>query len=497
MLSDKHQFVPYDQLQIREITAAGINLDYSKSLLNDEAISLLTELANASDINNKLQKLNSNNKLNTTEDREVNHLALRNPKAYVKFNDELTALLDFANKFKQGQIKGATGKVLKTILHIGIGGSYLGPKLVYEAFKTDEITCHFVANVDPAAINAALEQIDPETTLIICVSKSGTTTETIKNTQTAIKYFQARITGDVADHLVFICANIDAHTSLVDNLKYYFAIDEGTGGRYSVWSPASLAVASACGATVFSEFLAGAHAMDQHVLSTENWDNIATTLALVHLWHQLVLKNQSHCVVAYSYHLRYLSSYLQQLVMESNGKSVNINGENLNYDTSAIWWGGEGTCDQHSYFQLLLQGTRKFSADFIYPLNADNKEDQHTHLELIAHCLGQSKALYLGKDINDTKQDEALASHLVVPGYNPTNLISFDKVSPDNLGALIALYEHMTIILGWIWEINSFDQWGVEFGKHNFKETLDTITNNDWENCDHITQNALNKLNKN
>ncbi|MBF2735096.1 MAG: glucose-6-phosphate isomerase, partial [Betaproteobacteria bacterium AqS2] len=457
--------------ELRICEAAGIELDYSKSFLTAEAAALLEKLAKDTALAGQFKAMAAGEKINTTEGRAVEHVKLR------PSSPETAAMLPFAEQLRAGEIKGCTGESLNHVLHIGIGGSYLGPRLLYEALGDGKISCDFVANADPAAIDQALAACDPARTLIVAVSKSGTTPETIQNAQVALEHFRTALGQEPAGHLAYVSTKEEAMKGALGEGRY-LAMDESIGGRYSVWSAVSLAAAAACGAKRFEEFLAGAHEMDEHVLAASGWENIAVAKALVHLWQQLVWEAQTHCVVVYANRLRSLPAYLQQLVMESNGKSVTKAGEPVPLPSSPIWWGGEGTNEQHSYFQLLLQGSHRIPLDFVYARQPEDPAQLARHRELVAHCLGQSNAMHYGFDLDACKaalkenEPAELAPHKVVPGLQPVNLLACERLDARRLGALIALYEHAVAALGWIWGINSFDQWGVEFGKSNYKKVL-------------------------
>lgn len=485
---------------VRKLVAAELTLDYTKARINDEVLAALAELAAVSELEQKFSAMFAGDKLNFTEDRAVQHAQLRQPQPSETVSAELNRMLDFAQSVYDGSFKLPSGKAVEAIVHIGIGGSFLGPKLYHEALPA-KIDCHFVANIDPAALVDALAGLDYSTTLLVCVSKSGTTIETLANTAHALELF-AKEVENPQGHLVTVSTNPSMGKELGCSPEQSFQLWDWVGGRYSVWSPVSISVAAANGPQAFREFLAGGYAMDEHVLQTQGLDNLAVTLALLNMWHQLALHAQTHCVVAYQHRLRSLPAYLQQLVMESNGKSVTQELNRPAIPTAGIWWGGEGTNDQHSYYQLLLQGTTKLAGDFIFALTAKDGEDEQMHRNLLANVLGQSRALMLGRDLEVSRaeltakglppeQVEQLAPHLVVPGGQPTNLIYFRQLTPTILGSLLALYEHMTAVLGWLAEINSFDQWGVELGKINYRQVLAAIENKDTTEMDIATQAVI------
>ncbi len=490
----------------RAVEAAGIRLDYSRALVDDEACEALGSLAQACGLKGRFAAMAAGEEVNFTEGRPAAHMRLRDPEAPAEALEERKRMLDFAASLAQGEVKGAGGDEIDSILHIGIGGSNLGPRLVCEALPRAGPECRFVANIDPAAFEDAIEELDPATTLVVAVSKSGTTTETLENTRLATEWIDEMCgAGTGRRQLVSVSANPDAAARIGCPPERSFRMWDWVGGRYSLFSSVGLSAAACVGPEAFARMLEGANALDRHALESEGFESVPVTMALLRLWHALALGAQTHCVVAYQHRLRSLPSYLQQLVMESNGKSAASSGGRPPTDTSAIWWGGEGTNDQHSYFQLLLQGTRKVPADFICARRPKEGEDEGMHRQLLAHCIGQGMALHRGRDRNaslaelresGTEDDKAeeLAGHLVVPGGQPTNLLSFDRLGPESLGALVAAYEHMTAALGWLWGINSFDQWGVELGKSNFRKALRAIEGGGNEGLDAIAREAVKGL---
>ncbi len=473
-----------DNLAVRHLAAAGLTLDYSKARIDNATLDVLAALADAAELDKKFQAMFAGEQINHTEKRAVLHPRLRADNAPAEVINELDRFLDFAERLHNAECLDSIGHPIKTIVHIGIGGSYLGPKLLYESLPGQGPDCRFVANIDPAAIHETLVGLDPASTLIVSVSKSGATTETLENTRLAMNWLTASLGSTQAiRQQVVVSANPDAAVKLNCQPEHAFLIWDWVGGRYSLWSAVSVSVAASLGAENFRDLLAGAQAMDQHVKDTVGLSNIAVLLATLHIWHTMALSAQSHCVVAYQHRLRSLPAYLQQLVMESNGKSTAMSGASLKRPTEVIWWGGEGTNDQHSYFQLLLQGMQPTPADFILCLEPFAGEDPSMHQQLIAHCLGQSRALWQGRDLEQSRaeltaggmnglQADALAPHLIVPGGQPSNIIIMPRLSAFSLGALLSLYEHMTAVSGWLWGINSFDQWGVELGKINFRQVL-------------------------
>ena len=494
---------PSSEPKTRILDAAGLRLDYSRASINDEILEALFVLADKCGLRERFASMAAGEKVNATEGRSVGHMRLRDPQASEEVRDEMERMLIFAGLLGQGEVVGSTGKPIRSILHIGIGGSYLGPRLVCESLPNKGPTCRFVANVDPAAMADATAELDPETTLVVSVSKSGTTTETLENTRLAMEWIDTSCgIGAGIRQLSVVSSNPEAAPRLGCPPERSFAMWDWVGGRYSFWSPVGMSAAACVGPEAFRQLLDGAHSADLHALGNEPSENMAITLALLRAWHSLALGAQTHCVVAYQHRLRSLPAYLQQLVMESNGKSITVTGARPGRDTSAIWWGGEGSNDQHSYFQLLLQGMRSVPSDFVFARRPREGEDEGMHRQLIAHCIGQGMALHRGRDrqASLTSLDESgisedraaeLAGHLVVPGGQPTNLISFDRLDPSTLGALVATYEHMTAALGWLWEVNSFDQWGVELGKSNFRKVLRAIEGKGSAGLDSAAKDAV------
>lgn len=493
-LAEATRAQPPSSAELRNCTAAGIELDYSKSFITPAAAELLASMAQETDLPGKFKAMAQGEKINRTEDRAAEHMAQRSPDWQER--PGMREMLAFATALRAGEVKGCTGATIKHILHIGIGGSYLGPRLLYEALKDGAITCDFVANGDPEAMDQALAACDPAQTLVVAVSKSGTTPETIQNAQAALKHFRAALDADPSAQLANISTNEQAMREALGPGRF-FPMEQSVGGRFSLWSSVSLAAAAACGAEAFTNLLAGARAIDEHVLAESGWDNIAVAKALVHIWQQILWDAQTHGVIAYANRLRSLPAYLQQQVMESNGKSVTIAGEPVAMPTSPIWWGGEGTNDQHSYYQLLLQGCYKTPMDFIYARRPQRPEQHARHQEIVAHCLGQSSAMHHGVDLKTCMtalqegQPRELAKHKVVHGGQPINLIACERMDARSIGALLAMYEHTVAALGWLWDINSFDQWGVEFGKSNYKKALAALRGGDSDGFDASTQQAL------
>ncbi|MDR1310372.1 MAG: glucose-6-phosphate isomerase [Burkholderiaceae bacterium] len=471
------------------ISAAGLFLDYSKNRLDAETVTRLLALATACRLEEKRTAMFDGQTVNNTEHRAVLHTALRVPRSDIVMFEgnnivpDIYAVLDrmerFTKKVHSGEWRGYTGKPISDIVNIGIGGSDLGPRMVCQAlrsFHCPRPRVHFVSNVDGHDMSATLQTLSPETTLFIVASKTFTTLETMLNAGTARDWFlQKGSQSDLAQHFVAISTNTEAVGAFGIDPENMFPFWDWVGGRYSVWSAIGLPVALAIGFDHFREFLAGAHAMDVHFQNAPLHINMPVLLALVGIWNRNFLGMASVSVAPYLQDLHYFASYLQQLEMESNGKQITRTGKPITYATSPIVWGNVGTNGQHAYFQLLHQGTDVTPIDFITALTPSHSLPGH-HAALLANCFAQSEALMLGKTEEEVKADlKALnmtanevafqTPHRTFPGNRPSNTILLPQLKPDSLGALIALYEHKTFVQGAIWDVNSFDQWGVELGK--------------------------------
>ncbi|QSP95950.1 glucose-6-phosphate isomerase [Marinobacter salinisoli] len=472
------------------IEAAGLALDFSKNRLNGDTLEALMALAHSRGLDAKRAALLGGEAVNNTEHRPALHTALRQPvDTSVLVNGqnvvtEIHATLDRMEHFVSGvtekSIVGYSGKAFTDIVSIGIGGSYLGPKLVCEAlqpFQRNGIRCHFVANMDGTDICETLRKITPETTLFLVQSKSFRTQETLANSQVARQWFVARC-GDesaIAKHFIAVTANVAAAREFGIDEDHVFPMWDWVGGRYSLWSAIGLPIALTLGMAHFRALLAGAHAMDKHFAEAPLDQNLPVVMALLSVWYNNFWHADTHAVIPYDHYLRSLPDYLQQLDMESNGKGVDKQGQPVKTDTGPVIWGGTGSNGQHAYHQLIHQGTRLIPVDFIIPLKTHNPVAHH-HADLFANCLSQSQAMMAGKSLGEARAELAdtglsaadidrLAPHKVIPGNKPSNTLIMEQLTPETLGALIALYEHRTFVQGVIWGINSFDQWGVELGK--------------------------------
>jgi glucose-6-phosphate isomerase len=469
--------------------AAGLLLDYSKNRISDTTMRLLLALARERNVEQRRDAMFAGEKINTTEQRPVLHTALRAPRTETLLVDgqnvmqEVHAVLDhikvFSDQVRSGQWLGSSGKPITDIVNIGIGGSDLGPEMVCRAlrsFSHPRISSHFVSNVDGHDLDAVLGKINRETTLFIVASKTFTTRETMLNAQSARAWFlEERKEADLSKHFVAVSTNTQAVRAFGIDPENMFPFWDWVGGRYSVWSAIGLPVALAIGFERFREFLAGAHAMDQHFRSAPLEQNMPVILALVGIWNRNFLGSASISIAPYHQDLNQFPAYLQQLEMESNGKRVALDGSALDFKTCPLIWGDVGTNGQHAYFQLLHQGTDITPVDFIAVLKPSHGLPVH-HSVLLANCFAQSEAFMKGKTGDEVRVEmrtqglpeaeiEALLPHRTFPGNRPSNTILMDALTPAALGALIALYEHKVFAQGVVWDINSFDQWGVELGK--------------------------------
>jgi glucose-6-phosphate isomerase len=413
-----------------------------------------------------------------------------------KIRTVLAKMRKFSEQVRKGEWRGCTGKPITDIVNIGIGGSDLGPKMVTHAlayYAQENLHCHFVSNVDGTQIVQTLKSLNPETTLFIIASKTFTTLETLTNAKAAKEWLLQKLNVSldaVAKHFVAVSTNAQQVAAFGIDPENMFEFWDWVGGRYSVWSAIGLPVVLAIGMDNFMEFLTGAYAMDQHFRQAEFANNMPVILALLGVWYRNFFAVGTQAIIPYSQYLFYLTAYLQQLDMESNGKSVTITGEVVDYNTGAIIWGGIGTDGQHAYHQLLHQGTEIIPVDFILPINSLNPIGEQ-HKLLYANCLAQSQALSLGRFVDEIypelidkgmATDEAgiLALHKAMPGNQPSNTLLFEKLTPRSLGALIALYEHKVFVQGMIWEIDSFDQWGVELGKQLANEIVGDLAGEEY-----------------
>ncbi len=472
------------------LSAAGLFLDYSKNRITDDTLTLLLQLATQQNVPGKIQQMFNGERFNSTEGRPALHIALRYqgdssiPVAGTDVMPEVRSVLAhmqvFSDSVRDGVWKGYTGKTITDVVNVGIGGSDLGPVMVTEALKKYQhprLRSHFVSNVDGTHIAEVLNQVDAETTLFIIASKTFTTQETLTNASTARQWFleQGGEVGDIKQHFVALSTNADAVSAFGIDPGNMFEFWDWVGGRYSLWSAIGLPIALAIGMNRFKDLLEGAATMDEHFRSAPLAENMPTILALLTVWYSNFFNASSHLIAPYDQYLHRFPAYLQQLTMESNGKSVIHDGSAVDFTTGPIVWGEPGTNGQHAFFQLLHQGTHLIPADFIAPMESLNPLEQHHDL-LLANCFAQTEALMQGKNAEDLTlelHDAGLSvddirkaqGHRTFTGNRPTNTILAQRFDPHALGALIALYEHKVFVEAAIWDINPFDQWGVELGK--------------------------------
>lgn len=481
--ADPHRFDKY------HLQACDLLVDFSKNLVTDKTMRLLYELARETEVGDAIEKMFTGDKINQTENRAVLHTALRNranTPVYVDGRDVmpdvnrvLGQMKDFSQKVIDGQWKGYTGREITDVVNIGIGGSDLGPHMVCEALKyyRTRLNMHFVSNVDGTHIVETLRGLDPETTLFIIASKTFTTQETMTNAHTAKDWFLASGARhqDVARHFVALSTNAAEVEKFGIDTANMFEFWDWVGGRYSLWSAIGLSIALAVGFERFEELLEGAFEMDRHFRTTPFEKNIPVTLALIGIWYTDFFGAETEAILPYDQYLHRFAAYFQQGNMESNGKSVSRDGQPLDYQSGPIVWGEPGTNGQHAFYQLIHQGTKLIPADFLAPARSLNPIGDH-HLKLLSNFFAQTEALAFGKSeevvveelrqAGKTQQEiDFLKEYKIFDGNRPTNSILFPLLTPRTLGSLIAMYEHKIFVQGVIWNIFSFDQWGVELGK--------------------------------
>jgi glucose-6-phosphate isomerase len=475
------------------LEAAGWFLDYSKQRIDAEALSLLLQLALDCDVPARIKSMWSGEKINITEKRAVLHVALRARRDQVIEVDgknvvpDVHAVLDrmaaFADRVRSGEWRGHTGKRIRNIINIGIGGSDLGPVMAHEALRAyaqRDLDCRFVSNVDGTDFDEATRDLDPAETLFIVASKTFTTQETMTNAHTARTWSLAKLQDDkaVEKHFVAVSTNAAEVAKFGIDTANMFGFWDWVGGRYSMDSAIGLSTMLAIGPENFRAMLDGFHAMDEHFRIAPFAQNLPIVMALLGIWNFNFLGANTQAVLPYAQYLKRFPAYLQQLTMESNGKSVTLDGTRVDHDTAAIWWGEPGTNGQHSFYQLIHQGTRLIPCDFIgfcQPLNP--LKDQHDLL--MANLFAQSEALAFGKTADQVRAEgtpDWLVPHRCFEGNRPSNTLLAQRLTPHSLGALVALYEHITFVQGTIWNIDSFDQWGVELGKELAKRAAAEIT---------------------
>jgi glucose-6-phosphate isomerase len=462
---------------------ADLYVDYSKNLVTDEVVAALVALAERAGLRERTTAMFAGEHINVTEDRAVLHTALRLPREATLVVDgqdvahDVHEVLDrmgaFTDRVRSGEWTGATGQRIKTIVNIGIGGSDLGPVMAYEALKAYAdagLECRFISNIDPTDLYAKTHDLDPATTLFVVVSKTFGTQETLTNATEARNWLLAGLGGDqsaVAKHFVAVSTNAQRVADFGIDTENMFGFWDWVGGRYSLPSAVGLSVMLAIGKERFGELLAGYHAVDEHFRTTPLERNVPALLGLLNVWYDTFLGAQSHAVLPYSQYLHRFPAYLQQLTMESNGKHVRLDGSAVDFQTGEVFWGEPGTNGQHAFYQLIHQGTKLIPADFI-GFAVPNHDTGEMHDLFMSNFFAQTSALAFGRTAEQIEAEGVAAeivAHKVMPGNHPTTTILAEKLTPSVLGQLIALYEHITFTQGTIWQINSFDQWGVELGK--------------------------------
>ena len=523
----QNHFETINQVKVKELFAKDKNradnfkiswedfyVDFSKNRITEETFKLLLELAEQVKLKEAIKAYYSGAIINKTENRAVLHTALRG-------NETDTVLVDgknvmpeifavkakmeaFTNHIVNGNKKGYTNKPFTDVVNIGIGGSDLGPAMVVESlqFYKNHLTTHFISNVDGDHVNEVLKKLNPETTLFVIVSKTFTTQETLSNANTIREWFLKHgKTEDVGKHFVAVSTNIEKVKGFGIDEDNIFPMWNWVGGRFSLWSAVGLTVSLAVGFNNFNKLLKGANAMDIHFKNEEFQNNIPVVLALISVWYNNFFKAESEAVIAYSQYLNQFATYLQQGIMESNGKSIDRNGNRVNYETGTLIWGEPGTNSQHAFFQLIHQGTKLVPADFIGFAKSLHGNQDHQD-KLISNYIAQTEALLNGKT-QDQVLEELKGQNLsdkdlnnllpfkVFEGNKPTNSIFIKKLTPESLGKLIAMYEHKIFVQGIIWNIYSYDQFGVELGKQLASKILEDIKFNSLKNHDPSTQNLL------
>lgn len=466
-----------------------ILFDYSKNRIDENTLALLLKLAKEANLASMIKAMFSGKKINLTENRAVLHVALRNRSnreilvdgkdVMPEVNTVLAKMRDFSQRVRSGQWQGYTGKAITDIINIGIGGSDLGPKMVsraLEPYSQDGLNIHFVSNIDPTDIVETLKKLDPETCLFLVASKTFTTIETMTNAKTARTWLldAAKDESAVAKHFVALSTNTAKVTEFGIDPANIFEFWDWVGGRYSLWSAIGLSIAIYIGMDNFESLLLGAHKADEHFRTSDLAENIPVIMALLGVWYNNFWNAQSHAILPYDQYLEYFPAYFQQGDMESNGKSVDKEGKRVDYQTGPIVWGQPGTNGQHAFYQLIHQGTKMIPADFLAAAQSQNPSGEH-HKILISNFLAQTEALMKGKTTAEARQEliasgvnenlDLLAAAKTFEGNRPTNSFLYKNLTPETLGTLIALYEHKIFVQGIIWNINSYDQMGVELGK--------------------------------
>ena len=505
--SDPKRFEEFSKT-FKNFDDSKILFDFSKNLIDEDILAALNKLYKEANVDGLKKEMFNGDHINTTEDRAVYHVALRNIAERkmtvdsVNVAPEVTSVLkhmkQFSDDVRSGKIQGFTNKKFTDVVNIGIGGSDLGPVMVTEALKhyadDTKLRVHFVSNIDGTHMVEALKGLNAETTLFLVASKTFTTLETITNATTAKTWFLEQTNNNeaaIAKHFAALSTNAEEVSKFGIDTKNMFGFESWVGGRYSVWSAIGLSICLYIGYDHFEEFLRGAEQMDQHFLNTPVEDNIPALGGLISVWYNNFHKAETHLVVPFDQYLHRFPAYLQQLSMESNGKSVTRGNAFTNYSTGSILFGEPATNAQHSFFQLVHQGTRLIPSDFIMAANSHNPIHNNLHQRLLAsNFLAQSEALLTGKGVKELEAENCpkdLINHKTFSGNRPTTSILAEKITPGALGSLIVYYEHLTFVEGAIWNINSFDQWGVELGKVLAKKVLKDLENEQLQQHDSST----------
>ena len=481
-------------------------LDYSKNRINEETISLFQDLVDEIKLSDAISKYFNGDKINQTEGRAVLHTALREKSSTeVKVNEQniipgvfkvKEKIKDFSGKIINGELKGYTGKPFSDVVNIGIGGSDLGPAMVVDSltYYKNHLNIHFVSNVDGDHVNEVLKKLNPETTLFIIVSKTFTTQETISNATTIKKWFlQYASEPDIAKQFVAVSTNIESVKAFGIDSKNIFPMSDWVGGRFSLWSAVGLSISLAVGFKNFNDLLNGAHKMDVHFRTEPFKKNIPMILALISIWYNNFFNAESEAIIPYTQYLNQFATYLQQAIMESNGKSIDRSGNKISYQTGNIIWGEPGTNSQHAFFQLIHQGTKLIPADFIGFMKSLHGDMDHQD-KLMSNFFAQTEALLNGKTkeiVNDEGTELKIVPFKVFEGNRPTNTLLIKQLNPESLGKLIAMYEHKIFVQGIVWNIFSYDQFGVELGKQLAGNILAEFSSNSSKKHDASTAQLI------
>ena len=486
-------------------------VDFSKNLIDDEILDLLFNLSKECKLKDAINKLFDGEKINETEDRAVLHTALRSfdkkSPFFKNIQQDREKIKNLSNNILNGNHLTSNGKKFTDVVNIGIGGSDLGPTMVVEALKyyKTNLNIHFISNVDGDHVTEVLKNLNPETTFFIIVSKTFTTQETISNALTVKDWFCKKLDEkDIQTHFAAVSTNLEAVKDFGINSDFVFPMYNFVGGRFSLWGTVGISISLAIGYENFEQLLRGANSMDFHFKNTPFEKNIPVILALISIWYNNFNNVESEAIIPYTEYLKYLPSYLQQAIMESNGKSVDRNGEKINYQTGNIIWGGSGTNAQHAFFQLIHQGTKLIPCDFIGFKKSLYGNTSHQN-KLLSNFIGQTEALLNGKSLEEVKKElimsglttkkiDEISPFKAFEGNKPSNTILFESLTPKSIGMLIAMYEHKIFVQGVIWNIFSFDQWGVELGKKLAAKLLTEINSGKLKSHDKSTESLLKNL---